>query len=74
MMRFFEAGYKLSIIPDYPLNEKRRQHTRTNLGLNTMAQGKELLKRFWEKDGKIVKERQEPVMSYTDQELGLGDK
>jgi len=71
MMRFFEVGYRVSIIPDFPLNENRRQHSRSNYGLRTLSQGRELLKRFWEKDGKLVKERQEPVMSYTDQELGL---
>ncbi len=71
LMRFFAVGYRLAIIPDFPLNEKRRQYTRTNYGLSTMAQGRELLKRFWEKDGELVKERQELVMSYTDRELGL---
>lgn len=63
-MRFFEDGYELFMTPDVWIDEYHSGEVPVRLADRTWQQGRDLTTRFWVRDGKVLKKRQESVFSF----------
>ena len=74
MMRFYEAGHNLFIIPDSWCNEFKDKKIFSGKFKANKHYGRKFCNRLWVEDGKVVKNRLLPVESFDDKDILTKDQ